>query len=367
MFAPLVEKLRRVIQSWATRELSYAGMLQLVKTVLGGIVSFWNQMFLLLEGVIKQVEGICRNFLWSGKDTGRKNLVAWEVVTLPLEEGGLGVKEVLSWNKSIFIKLAADIVLGKQNVWTLWVHCNLLRGRDIWDVQPKQTDTWTWKRLLKVLHEFKDLISLQPGIHFSQPNGVDFNQFCHVNGTVSSSMVYEVLRTKRNTTVWGKYIWKGIQCRRWVFIMWIALHGRLYTRKRMQDRGLLDSAECALCDTGEETESHLWFECVYVKEVMDIIFKWVDISSRERSLGGWMEWFGGDNATRSLKFQCKLLVFVAIVYFTWKSRNRVVHGAGKWSPSECALEIRRKCSDRMLAKCKFTSTVDRAWRDFLGV
>ena len=80
-----------------------------------------------------------------------------------------------------------------------------------------------------------------------------------------------------------------------------------------------------------------------------------------------MEWFGGDNATRSLKFQCKLLVFVAIVYFTWKSRNRVVHGAGKWSPSECALEIRRKCSDRMLAKCKFTSTVDRAWRDFLGV
>ena len=40
-------------------------------------------------------------------------LVVWDAVTLPREEGGLGIKEALAWNKALFFKLVRiDLVFG---------------------------------------------------------------------------------------------------------------------------------------------------------------------------------------------------------------------------------------------------------------
>ena len=135
----------------------------------------------------------------------------------------------------------------------------------------------------------------------------------------------------------------------------------------MQKWGMSISTECALCGIHKETISHIWFECAYVNEVADLTFRWAGITRREVSLERWMEWFGGANAMGSVKFECKLLIFVAIVYFTWKARNRVVHGVGKWTPSECALMIRKKCRERILVKCMFSNVVDMRWRDYLAL
>ncbi|XP_074283266.1 uncharacterized protein LOC141607820 [Silene latifolia] len=51
-------------------------------------------MFIIPKGVIRRIEGICRNFLWDGSsDYHRVPLVAWDKVTLPKDEGGLGIKK----------------------------------------------------------------------------------------------------------------------------------------------------------------------------------------------------------------------------------------------------------------------------------
>ena len=101
-------------------------------------------------GVSNQIESLCKSFLWSGKENGRRRRfpVAWSVVTLPFEEGGLDIKEVLVWNKTVFLKLGADLILGRDNIWTEWVKCNITRGRDIWEVQIHANDSWTRKTTL---------------------------------------------------------------------------------------------------------------------------------------------------------------------------------------------------------------------------
>ncbi|XP_058726148.1 uncharacterized protein LOC131597468 [Vicia villosa] len=74
---PLIDKVLNRIQHWSAKLLSYAGRQQLVKSVLLTISGYWMQVFPIPKKVITAINSICKNFLWSGKATSRKALVAW--------------------------------------------------------------------------------------------------------------------------------------------------------------------------------------------------------------------------------------------------------------------------------------------------
>ena len=67
--------------------------------------------------------------------------MAWDVVTLPKTEGGLGIKEALSWNKALFFKLVGDIGSGRQRIWSRWVASLYGRRGSFWDVEAKDDDS----------------------------------------------------------------------------------------------------------------------------------------------------------------------------------------------------------------------------------
>lgn len=89
---PLVQKILHRLNGWATKLLSYSGRVQLIKSVINGLQSYWCQIFILPQKVIKMVQAACRVFLWTGKtNTSRRALVAWERVMLPKQAGGLHI------------------------------------------------------------------------------------------------------------------------------------------------------------------------------------------------------------------------------------------------------------------------------------
>lgn len=54
-------------------------------------VFYWNRKMNLLTSVINSLEGIRRQFLWSGGDNKSKiKWVAWEHDIVPKKSGGLG-------------------------------------------------------------------------------------------------------------------------------------------------------------------------------------------------------------------------------------------------------------------------------------
>ena len=63
----IVEKMTSKIRSWQVRCLSYTARLQLVSTILMNITNFWCQIFVLPKKVLKQVNAICRAYLWHGE------------------------------------------------------------------------------------------------------------------------------------------------------------------------------------------------------------------------------------------------------------------------------------------------------------
>lgn len=85
-FSPLLHKLEAAVQSWVGKHLSFAERLELLRSVLYGMVQFWISIFPLSETVIMRIIRICRNFLWSGNiQNSHSALVAWNNVCFKKE------------------------------------------------------------------------------------------------------------------------------------------------------------------------------------------------------------------------------------------------------------------------------------------
>ena len=80
-YHPLLFKLESCIHSCLGKQLSYAGRLVLIKSVMHGMVQLWINIFLIPSIVISKITSLCQNFLWSWNSLSNKSVfVAWKNV-----------------------------------------------------------------------------------------------------------------------------------------------------------------------------------------------------------------------------------------------------------------------------------------------
>lgn len=66
-----------MIKAWTSHSLSYAGRLELIKSVVQGVSCYWLSIFPIPA------------------------IVSWRQVCLPKEEGGLGLRDLCAWNRAL--------------------------------------------------------------------------------------------------------------------------------------------------------------------------------------------------------------------------------------------------------------------------
>ncbi|KAH7836205.1 hypothetical protein Vadar_033678 [Vaccinium darrowii] len=149
---PMIDKITSRTKTWTNRDLTYAGRIQLIKNVLFSMQTYWSSLFILPKKVIKEVEATLRSFLWFGPDlkkTGAK--VSWEHLCCPKQEGGLGFKSIVVWNKAAIAKHIWFLISGgEQSMWCQWVKSYLLKGRNFWEVKMPSSPSWVWRKLLNL-------------------------------------------------------------------------------------------------------------------------------------------------------------------------------------------------------------------------
>ena len=157
---PLVDRIISRVSSWTVRFLSFDGLLQLIKYVLCGIQSFYNGLFILPKAVIRKVEQILRQFLWIGPQLGtRGTKVAWEDLSLPTKEGGLGIKKLDEWNIAVMSKHLWNLCHPMAtSSWAIWARVNHLRGHSLWDISIPTSSSWTWRKVLQLRSIYRPLI-----------------------------------------------------------------------------------------------------------------------------------------------------------------------------------------------------------------
>lgn len=148
-YAPLMSKITTRLQSLSAKLLSFSGRLQLLKTVIFGIVTFWISAFILPKGCIKSIESLCSRFLWSGNIEKRSIAkVAWTTVCLPKDEGGLGLRSFTVWNQVLCLKFIWILLSNTPSLWADWHRSTHLNDKSCWTISACATDSWAWRKLL---------------------------------------------------------------------------------------------------------------------------------------------------------------------------------------------------------------------------
>ncbi|GJT48009.1 hypothetical protein Tco_0974166 [Tanacetum coccineum] len=147
----LVEKAKNRIGDWKNKSLSFAGRLQLCKSIISSMHVFWASVLIILKGIIYDIHQLIRGFLWCNGELKRgKAKIAWEDICLPKSEGGLGLRNLEVFNFALMTTHIWNIISSKKSLWVRWIHTYKLRGRTIWDVPVKDEMSWGWRKLLQL-------------------------------------------------------------------------------------------------------------------------------------------------------------------------------------------------------------------------
>ncbi|XP_074278582.1 uncharacterized protein LOC141602174 [Silene latifolia] len=301
----LIEKMVTKIRSLGAKKLSYAGRVVLINSVLNTLYNYWAAMFIIPKSVIKRVEAICRNFLWSSSsEYHRVPLVGWDRVTLPKGEGGLGIKKAELWNVASVGKLVNWLYIKPNRLWIKWVANVYLKGAEYHDYTPGNDTPWTWKSICKVKEKIK--------------NGFHDNLWVSSTKGYSISNGYEWLMGQHPKTAWSTLVWNNWNIPKHSMVAWMIMQDGLNLKTKLHAIGLCPDDECILCGEQPETSNHLFSECRFTCKVKDRIAEWIGKPMPDPNA------LLSANKNR-MQWKASVCVQVAFWYTIWFQRNSTRH------------------------------------------
>ena len=138
--------------------------------------------------------------------------------------------------------------------------------------------------------------------------------------------VWEEIRPRKVRKEWHKLVWTSLSIQKHAVITWMVVLDRLPTLVRMASWGIEVNSLCKLCQNGDETRDHLFFQCSYSNEVWRTILQ---LCGLNRSIMTWFDelvWAVKRMKGRALLSIVMRLAWRASIYYIWRERNRKMHG-----------------------------------------
>ncbi|WJX94410.1 hypothetical protein P8452_75829 [Trifolium repens] len=225
---PVVDAMTKRLNSWSSRLLSYGGRITLINSVLSSLPLYFFSFFKAPSCVIKQLVKLQRNFLWGG-GLGERRLcwVKWDQICLPKEQGGLGIKNLAIFNKSLLGKWKWRVLSDGDAVWSELLHfryghlsSNLLAGVTL--SNAVKSSLW-WRDIIgldrgSTENTFMANLSCRAGddktIGFWKFKWIGDQPFCALypdlfaKETFKDALVYERLQDTNQGRIWN---WNWLQ------------------------------------------------------------------------------------------------------------------------------------------------------------
>lgn len=248
-YMPLIEKITTRITHWSSKLLSYAGKVQLVKSVCFATANYWIQCMPLPKQVIHHINAISRSFVWTGGDTlTRKSPVAWSNMCKSRKDGGLNIVNLQISSDIVMLKLLWNISNKKGDLWVKWVNCYYLKSQNVMQVDENQNQSWTFKGILRQRGKTMGMQQWGQMQHFNRCN------------------IYKLLSGADVVVNWFRLFCGNIARPRSLFMLWLLCHEKMATRDRMARFGFIDHVQCSFC-MEEETNDHIFFGCIETSRI----------------------------------------------------------------------------------------------------
>ncbi|XP_074315374.1 uncharacterized protein LOC141651568 [Silene latifolia] len=302
----LIDNVTARIKIFGARKLSYSGRLILVNYVLTTLHSHWATIFVILRGVLRRIDSICRNYLWDGStEYLRSPLVIWEKVCTPKCEGGLGIRNSFYWNAAAIGKLAWWVYSKPDSLRVKWVSHIYLKGHDWSTYSPKPDVSWSWKTICKIKDTF--LMGYSAG-HWT---------YNLAGYTISSG--YHWIRQPQPLVTLYNAIWNTWCVPKHTFINWLIAKEVLQLKSKLFLLGISHDDKCLICDSAAETHSHLFQYCTYTMKILGMISAFLNIRLPTQNTLMWVQ----AKPWARLKKKVTNAWIQALYYYMWRQRNQV--------------------------------------------
>lgn len=132
-YSYLVDKVHSRLAGWKAKQLSMAGQITLIRSVLALIPTYTMQTIHLPASICDSLDKINRGFVWGdSKERKRIHLVRWEEICKPKKWGRLGLQSAYEMNKSLLAKLGWQFLTEPDAAWVRVLeakYCRLLPRR----------------------------------------------------------------------------------------------------------------------------------------------------------------------------------------------------------------------------------------------
>lgn len=121
---------------------------------------------LYLKKCIKEINSLCGTYLWKGSLEGPHTVrVSWEEVTHSKQEGGLGIRDLITWNKACALKLIWLLFFRSGSIWVAWFKREVLSSNlsNFWILKEKQKYSWMVNRQIRLRDRIYPWIILKVG------------------------------------------------------------------------------------------------------------------------------------------------------------------------------------------------------------
>ncbi|XP_076881089.1 uncharacterized protein LOC143529105 [Bidens hawaiensis] len=302
---PVVEVVKHRLASWKSKTISIGGRVTLIKSVLENLPIYYFSLYKAPLAVIEKLESIMRRFLWAGSTEEKKICwVAWDSVTRPKNEGGLGITNLRVTNEALLLKWACRFKKDGNCLWKKVMGIQLTFGATP-GLGMSHLDSYFltysgWKKI--------NGLQLQIGLCYVMVKSVwngsgseiqlltkklnclnFFRLFMTTIGKEAKIVGYggEILMAcsvkmaknfLSNRPVSGpifKMKWRGWAPLKCNIMVWRAELNKLPTRVELVRRGIhKDDKLCPLCDSDPETAVHLFTGYRFTMEVCSRIESW---------------------------------------------------------------------------------------------
>ena len=312
-FGCLFDKLRSKIEGWMTRVLSFAGRVELAKSVLLSSLNYWIQTFRLPFSVIRDLERLISNFIWKGG----MHACSWDTLCKPKNEGGVGLRKVKDMTNAAGVKLLWRLVTS-DCLWAKWMRDKYLAHETVWHAHPLLIHSGTYKFILSS-REFAEP-------HMILNTSGDWLWSSNLTSTanhLSLRLAWQVCRLQHAPFPFFDILWHPRHCPKWSYCLYRALLNKLPTRDRLFRFGIIEDTVCVLCRQEQETNTHLFFDCQFTKYIWSLCK--LKLGFGNSQMGSISE----EAVGLQLKFKAKdtlyslsKLLLAAAVWNIWQERNR---------------------------------------------
>lgn len=156
-YAYIVENAQKRLASWKMGCLAMVGRITLSQIVLATLPTYTMQFAMLQKGVCRKLEKISRHFIWGSKPNDRSwHSIAWSKFCQPKDIGGMGVRDMHSFNKALIMKAGWGLITQPDAFWVQIVKAKYGCGDErLPHVSKKGQSSAFWKGINYV---WKDLL-----------------------------------------------------------------------------------------------------------------------------------------------------------------------------------------------------------------